>query len=116
VPLDANGNTISKTDSSGTTNYAWDYDNRLTSATLPGSGGTVSYRYDPFGRRIEKISSSTTSIFAYDNNNLVETVNAGGGVVARYAQGLNFDEPLAMLRGATTDYYRGWFRWKRERI
>jgi len=67
--------------------------------------GTLTFKYDPFGRRIEKTSPTATSIFAYDGDNLVETVNAGGGVVARYAQGLNIDEPLAMLRGATTDYY-----------
>jgi YD repeat-containing protein len=65
---DSNGsNTTSKTDSTGTTNYSWDYTNRLTSVTLPGSGGTVSYRYDPFGRRItsphraEHPSTSTTA-------------------------------------------------------
>ena len=31
---DSNGNTTSKTDSSGTTDYTWDYDNRLKSVTL----------------------------------------------------------------------------------
>jgi RHS repeat-associated protein len=103
--FDANGNTTSKTDSTGTTTYSWDYENRLSSVTLPGSGGTVSYRYDPWGRRIEKISPAVTSIYAYDVDNLVEEVNAGGGVVARYAQGLNIDEPLAMLRSGTTTYY-----------
>ena len=36
---DANGNTATKTDSTGTTTYAWDFENRLTSVTLPGSGG-----------------------------------------------------------------------------
>jgi hypothetical protein len=65
----------------------------------------VSFKYDPFGRRIEKISPTTTSIFAYDGDNLVETVNSSGGVVARYAQGLNIDEPLAELRSSTTSYY-----------
>src|SRR5215468_239963 len=48
---DNNGNTLSKADSTGATNYSWDFENRLTSVTLPGSGGTVSFRYDPFGRR-----------------------------------------------------------------
>jgi YD repeat-containing protein len=38
---DNNGNTASQTVFSATTNYAWDYENRLTSVTLPGSGGTV---------------------------------------------------------------------------
>src|SRR6267378_712819 len=73
--------------------------------TLPASGGTVSFKYDPFGRRIEKSTSSTTSIYAYDANNLVEETNATGAVVARYALTQNIDEPLAMLRSATTSYY-----------
>ncbi len=55
---DNNGNTLTKTDSTGTTTHAWDFENRLTSVTLPGSGGTVSFKYDPFGRRIYKSSIS----------------------------------------------------------
>jgi len=66
---------------------------------------TNSFKYDPFGRRIEKTTSSTTSIYAYDANNLVEETNATGAVVARYAVTQNIDEPLAMLRSATTSYY-----------
>lgn len=46
-PYDANGNTTTKTDSTGTTDYSWDFENRLTSATPPGSGGTVQFSYDP---------------------------------------------------------------------
>jgi YD repeat-containing protein len=38
---DNNGSTFTKTDSTGTTNYTRDFENRLTSVTLPGSGGTV---------------------------------------------------------------------------
>src|SRR5258707_3589908 len=44
---DYNGNTTSKTDSTGTTNYNWDYEKRLASVTLPGTGGTVSFKYEP---------------------------------------------------------------------
>jgi RHS repeat-associated protein len=102
---DSNGNTQTMVNSPGTTTYAWDFENRLTSVVLPGSGGTVYFKYDPFGRRIEKISPTATSIFAYDGARLLETVNASGGVVARYAHGPNIDEPLAMLGGSTTDYY-----------
>jgi len=102
---DYNGNTTSKTDSTGTTNYSWDYENRLTSVTLPDSGGTVTLKYDPFGRRIYKQSPTATSVFAYDADNLIETVNSSGGVVARYTQDRDIDEPLAMMRGTITDYY-----------
>jgi RHS repeat-associated protein len=42
----------------------------------------------------------------YDGNNLVEETNGAGGVVARYSQGLNIDEPLAIQRGGTTSYYQ----------
>jgi RHS repeat-associated protein len=64
-----------------------------------------SFKYDPFGRRIYKSSSSGTSIYAYDGYNLIEETNSSGAVVTRYTQGLNIDEPLAMLRNSTTSYY-----------
>jgi RHS repeat-associated protein len=102
---DSNGNMTSKTDSNGTTSYTWDYENRLTQVILPGSGGSVTFKYDPFGRRVYKSSSAGTSIFAYDGDNLIEEVNASGAVVARYTQGQNIDEPLAMSRSGATSYY-----------
>lgn len=39
--FDYNGNTQTMVNSSGTTTYTWDYENRLFSTALPGSGGTV---------------------------------------------------------------------------
>jgi hypothetical protein len=102
---DSNGNMTSKTDTNGTTNYAWDYENRLAQVTLPGSGGTATFKYDTFGRRIYKSSSAGTSIFAYDGDNLGEEMNASGAVVARYTQGQNIDEPLAESASGATSYY-----------
>jgi YD repeat-containing protein len=104
--LDANGNTTSKTDSTGTTNYTWDFENRPTMVTLPGSGGAVTFKYDPFGRRIYKSSSSGTSIYAYDGDDVTEETNGAGVVVARYSRTQNIDEPLAMLRSSTTSYFQ----------
>ena len=103
---DSSGNTITSVTGTNTTTYAWDFENRLSSVTLPGTGGTVSFKYDPSGRRIYKSSSSGTSIYAYDGANLIEETNSSGAVIARYAQGLSIDEPLAMLRSATTSYYQ----------
>jgi len=102
---DYNGNLTSETASSNTTSYAWDYENRLASVTLPNSGGTVTFKYDPFGRRIYKQSPNATSIFVYNGANLVETVNSTGALVARYALGENIDEPLAESRSGTLSYY-----------
>lgn len=102
---DNNGNTLSKTDSTGPTQYAWDFENRLASVTLPGSGGTVSFKYDPFGRRIQKSSTSGTINYLYDGSNSLEEVDTTGNLVARYTQTQNIDEPLAMLRSGTTSFY-----------
>jgi YD repeat-containing protein len=89
IRFDNNGNILTSVTGSNTTTYGWDFENRFTSVTLPGSGGTVTFKYDPFGRRIYKSSSSGASIFAYDGDNLVEEANSAGVVVARYSDGLS---------------------------
>jgi RHS repeat-associated protein len=107
--LDNNGNTLTKVVGSNTTTYAWDFENRLTSVTLPGSSGTVSFKYDPFGHRIQKAftqsGTTTTTNYLYDSDNLIEEVDPNGNVLARYTQTQDIDEPLAMLRSGTTSYY-----------
>jgi RHS repeat-associated protein len=100
---DNNGNT--KTKSDGTT-YTWDLENRLTQVQLPGSGGTVTFKYDPFGRRVQKSSSAGTTSYLYDGANVLEEVDNSGNVLARYTQGPGLDQPLSELRSGTTSYYQ----------
>ena len=102
---DNNGNTLTKADSSGTTQYAWDFENRLTSVVLPGAGGTVSFKYDPFGRRIQKSSANGTTNYLYDGSNSVEEVDAAGTVLARYAEGAGIDKSLAEARSGAVQLY-----------
>jgi RHS repeat-associated protein len=99
---DANGNTLS--DPSGKS-YSWDFENRLTQALVPGTG-TVAFKYDPFGRRIQKSSGLGTTNYIYEGKNLIEELDGGGTVLARYTQTTVIDEPLAMLRSGTTSYYQ----------
>ena len=80
-------------------------ENRLTSVTLPGSGGTVTFKYDPFGRRIQKSGPAGTSNYLYDGANAVTDVNASGAVVASYTQGAGIDEPLASVTGTGTVFF-----------
>jgi RHS repeat-associated protein len=107
---DNNGNTLTKTDSTGTTQYTWDFDNWLTSVTMPGSSGSITFKYDPFGRRIQKSftqnSTTTTTNYLYDGANSLEEVDSGGNLLARYTLTQTIDEPLAMLRTGTTSYYQ----------
>jgi RHS repeat-associated protein len=77
--------------------------------TLPGSGGTVTFKYDPLGRRIRKAftqgSTTTTTNYLYDSVNAIEEVDAAGSLLARYAQGKGIDEPLAQLRSGASALY-----------
>jgi hypothetical protein len=67
----------------------------LRAAPTLRSGGTVSFKYDPFGRRIYKSSSVGISIYAYDDDNAIEETNSTGAPVARHSDGLNIDAPPA---------------------
>src|SRR5580704_14729191 len=101
--LDANGNTLS--DAQGRS-YTWDFENRLVQAVVPGTnGGTTTFKYDPFGRRIQKSGPLGTTNYLYDGLNLVEELDGSGNILARYTQGRTIDEPLAELRSGTTSYY-----------
>ncbi len=99
---DANGNTLS--DPSGKS-YSWDFENRLVQAVNPGVG-TTTFRYDPFGRRIQKSGPLGTTNYLYDRMNLIEEVDQAGNVLARYTQGKRLDVPLAEVRQGTTSYYQ----------
>jgi RHS repeat-associated protein len=99
--LDANGNTL--TDASGK-NYTWDFENRLVSAVVPGTG-TVAFKYDTFGRRIQKSSALGTTNYLYDGINSIEEVDQSGNVLARYARTTSIDEPLSEVRSGTAGYY-----------
>jgi RHS repeat-associated protein len=102
---DANGNTLSKRNGSGTTSYAWDFENRLTSVTLP-TGGVVIFKYDPFGRRIQKSSTSGTTTYVYDGDNIEEELNGASGTLGeRYTYGPGIDEPLVGQRQPQIYYY-----------
>ena len=71
-------------DASGTTTYIWDLENRLTQVALPGSGGTVTFKYAPFGRRVQKSGPNGTTNYLYDGANLLEELDNAGNVLAKY--------------------------------
>jgi RHS repeat-associated protein len=106
---DNNGDTLTKVTSAGTTTYGWDYENRMTSVTLPGTGGTLAFKYDALGHRVQKTftqgSTTTTTNYLYDRSNAVADVDQNANVLARYTATQNIDEPLAELRSSTTSYY-----------
>ena len=98
---DNNGNTL--TDPSGKS-YTWDFENRLKQVVVPGTG-TVTFKYDPFGRRIQKSGPSGTTNYLYDGANVLEELDNGGSLLAKYTHDLGLDQPLAEVRSGATSYY-----------
>jgi YD repeat-containing protein len=73
---------------------------------VPGqNGGTTTFKYDPFGRRIQKSGPLGTTNYLYDGANLLADLDASGSVLSRYAQSKSLDEPLSELRSGMTSYY-----------
>jgi RHS repeat-associated protein len=100
---DNNGNTL--VDASGK-GYMWDFENRLVQAVVPGTnGGTTTFKYDPFGKRIQKSGPLGATNYLYDGPSLIEEVDGSGNVLARYTFSRKIDQTLSMIRSGVTSYY-----------
>lgn len=96
-----NGNTLSKTDGSGTRNFSWDSENQLTQVTLPG-GLSVDYKYDALGRRIQRTTSAGgDERFVYDGDDVVEDLDSSLAVITSYLNGLGSDDHLRQTNTTT---------------
>jgi RHS repeat-associated protein len=100
----SNGNMISKADSSGTTQFAWDFENRLIQAVTP-SSGSVSYKYDALGRRIQSAPSSGFSTnFTYDGQDVAQD-KTSAGVITEYLNSPGIDNKIRQKIGTTLYYF-----------
>jgi RHS repeat-associated protein len=87
--------------------FAWDFENRLVQTMVPEqNGGTTTFEYDPFGRRIQKSGPLGTTNYLYDGVNVLEEVDNSGNGLTRYTQGSGIDAPLSQLRSGTTSFYQ----------
>ena len=101
---DANGNQISRTTKSDGTQVKFTYnaEDRLVHVYMP--DGTASYKYDGFGRRMEKTATSpsgatiSTTRYVYNNKNIVAILDGNNSLIATFTNGLGLDEPLIMQR------------------
>jgi RHS repeat-associated protein len=96
---DANGNTLSD----GTNSYTWDARNHLVSM----NSGSMSFQYDPFGRRVAKTTILGTTNYLYDGLNPVQelagttpTANLLTGGIDEYFQRTDSNGPANFLTDA----------------
>ncbi|WP_222833218.1 RHS repeat-associated core domain-containing protein [Pseudomonas sp. SC3(2021)] len=90
------------------TEYRYDCQHRLIGVTLPG-GSTASYKYDAFGRRIEKTVDGQTTEFLWQGERLI--AESAENRYRTYIYEPGSFRPLAMLDGegplkATPFYYQ----------
>lgn len=103
---DANGNLTRKTERSTAkiTNYTYDSENQLTRIDFP-DGTSTSYRYDGFGRRIEKKIGGQAVQYVYDGQDVLAEY-AGSTLTALYTHGPGVDEMLSVRRGGVTAFFQ----------
>ena len=99
-----NGNMTSRTDASGLWQLAYDFENRLKQVTRP-DGGSVSYKYDALGRRVQRQPSVGVSTnYTHDGQDVILDQNSDSTTIA-YINGFGIDEKLKQTIGATTSYF-----------
>jgi len=117
---DDNGNQTGRTtkDSDKAWTYTWDYENRLIKSeqTKGSDKRTITFRYDPFGRRIEKkltatikgTTKTTTWTYIYDGDDIaleIYTDPNNNTEKTFYTHGPGTDEHLALERNGSFFYY-----------
>ncbi len=93
---DASGNLTSATEQSGTTNYAYDSEDRLIEA-----GGT-NYSYDASGRKVSVQTGATTTNYLFDGAAVSRETAAGQSI--DYTRGLD-SRLVSREEGSSTAHY-----------
>jgi len=63
------------------------------------------YKYDPFGRRIEKNVNGNITTYFYDGPNIIAEYDGNGNVKNAYLHNLAIDDPLVVQQGGQNYYY-----------
>jgi len=94
---DNNGNLSAR----ASTQYTWDYDDRLVGISGPST--SASYVYDYQGDRIKKTMSGVETNYLYLSEDIVKETT--GGIITNYLHGIGIDDPVMMDRGGAKSYY-----------
>jgi RHS repeat-associated protein len=115
---DANGNVVNEYVGTKILTFAYDFENRLTSAQVvtppslghPPTQTTVTYKYDALGRRIQRSPSDGSAVnFVNDGQDVIEDRNTSGTSLMRYLNGPGIDNKLRQKDQSTgaTYYFHG---------
>ncbi|HKU17723.1 MAG TPA: hypothetical protein VJP80_00445, partial [Candidatus Saccharimonadales bacterium] len=96
----ANGELLTKSNSSGTTSYTWDALGNLLEVKLP-NGTDITYLYDGQNRRIGKeVNGKLTEGFLYDGQlEPVAELDGSGNIVEQFVYGTRLNVPDYIIKG-----------------
>ncbi len=83
----------------GVNTYAYNAQRQLVSVTGPSS--TVSYKYDPLGRLVEKTVGTTKRRYLYAGLRRIEEYDGAGMLLRRYVYGAYLDECLFVVNATS---------------
>jgi RHS repeat-associated protein/uncharacterized repeat protein (TIGR01451 family) len=101
---DAEGRLTSRTERStgAVTTFEWNAFDRLVRVSSPAA--TITYSYDPLGRRIATVAGGQATYRFYDGANLRLVLNDDGSLRTRYVTGLGLGGVLGIADGGTLRY------------
>jgi RHS repeat-associated protein len=103
LAYDASGNLSGD----GTWTFAYDAENKMTSATKTGT--TATYAYDPLLRREGKTVNGVTTTFLLDRAEEIGEYDGTGAMLRRYVPSNATDAPIAVVEGTGGGIVRKWF-------
>ena len=99
----ANGNMLSKADTTGFWIYSWDYENRMVTARKQNK--IVRYQYDALGRRVLRMGKNIGSTAKYTYDGLDVILDDGSEGIVKYQNGLGIDNKLKMVTNGNAKYF-----------
>ena len=87
----------------GTFTYSYNTENQLVGVI--GTGVSVTFKYDPLGRQVLKISGSTTTQFVYCGLQHIADYNSSGGLLNKYISSDSPDEILWAETAGNVTYF-----------
>lgn len=102
LTYDNNGNLLTWFMGAHQQTYTYDSENRLRTANNA-TAQTVTYDYDPLGRRISSaVSGGATTYFLLDGDEEIAEYDSTGAVLRRYITGPAIDDRIATAQGSAT--------------
>jgi RHS repeat-associated protein len=106
---DADGNVTSRSGGScaGAASFFWTAEGQLDSVQVTGTGTGIKYRYDGFGRLVQKrVNGTSSSYFLWDGDNLLAELDGAASAMRAEYSYYDLDQPHALIKTGTRYYAR----------